>query len=135
MPVTSSDISKVSFSCDDVLLALSKLKGNKFDADGICCSHLKYASCVIADPWLIFSLLLCTIVTCLNVYETVCSLHIPKGNKHVSSSQNYQGIAIASNISKLLEHVILSNNESYLHTNDLNLVSNMVCLLTCVLVF
>ena len=74
---------------------------------------------------------------------------IPKGNKNISCSQNYRAIALASSLSKILEHLILDQYASFFHTSYLqfgfmismhpsfihltcNLVLNRVCLQLCV---
>ena len=44
---------------------------------------------------------------------------IPKGNKNTSCSQNYRAIALASSLSKILEHLILDQYASFFHTSYL----------------
>ena len=44
---------------------------------------------------------------------------IPKSGKDISSSQNYRAIALASSLSKVLEHLILKKYSSFLSTSHL----------------
>ena len=52
--MTESDLTKLNFSEDDVLEALSQMKPNKCDSSGVFSEHLKYASTVIAEPLALF---------------------------------------------------------------------------------
>ena len=47
---------------------------------------------------------------------------VPKKNKDITSSSSYRPIALASSISKILEHLILTKFSSYLHTCPLHLL-------------
>ena len=44
---------------------------------------------------------------------------IPKSGKDISSSQNYRAIALASSLSKVLEHLIVKKYSSFLSTSHL----------------
>ena len=46
----------------------------------------------------------------------------PKKNKDVTSSSSYCPITLASSISKILEHLILTKFSSYLHTSSLSAI-------------
>ena len=87
--VTPSDISSIEFYENDILEALSHLKTGKSDGDGVSAEHLIFATSALISP--------------LAVYFT--SLVRP--------------IALASSISKILEHLILTKFSSYLHTSPL----------------
>ena len=52
--LTESDLTKLNFSEDDVLEALSQMKPNKCDSSGVFSEHSKYASTVIAEPLALF---------------------------------------------------------------------------------
>ena len=44
---------------------------------------------------------------------------IPKGSKDPSCSQNYRAVALASSVSKVLEHLIIKKYSSYFCTSSL----------------
>ena len=102
-----------------MLEAISQLKPRKSDYDGICSEHLKYASSSLAKP---LAILFTSVVR--HGYMPQCLRDcvltpIPKSNKDISQSQNYRGIALASSLSKVLEHLILNKYSSYLCTSHL----------------
>ena len=117
--LTDLCISEVSFSDDDVLQALSKLSKNKSDGSGVCTEHLKYSSSVISESLAAF---FTSVVR--HGYMPYCIRNsvltpIPKGSKNTSSSQNYRAIALASILSKILEHLLLDHYRSFLRTSHL----------------
>ena len=117
--VKSSHLSEISFSDEDVLEAISQLKPRKSDCDGICSEHVKYASSALAKP---LAILFTSVVR--HGYMPQCLRDcvltpIPKSNKDISQSQNYRGIALASSLSKVLEHLILNKYSSFLCTSHL----------------
>ena len=117
--LTGLCISEVSFSDDDVLQALFKLRQNKSDGSGVFTEHLKYASSVISEP---LSAFFTSVVR--HGYMPLCIRDsvltpIPKGNNNTSCSQNYRAIALASILSKTLEHLILTRYESFFNTSCL----------------
>ena len=117
--LTDLCISEVSFSDDDVLQALSKLSKNKSDGSGVCTEHLKYSSSVISESLAAF---FTSVVR--HGYMPYCIRNsvltpIPKGSKNTSSSQNYRAIALASILSKILEHLLLDHYGSFFRTSHL----------------
>ena len=58
---------------------------------------------------------------CTSVSSGLCSdiIPVPKKNKDVSCSSNYHSIALASSLSKLLEHLILIHYSVFLYTSAL----------------
>ena len=98
---------------------LFKLRQNKSDGSGVFTEHLKYASFVISEPLAAF---FTSVVR--HGYMRLCIRDsvltpIPKGNKNTSCSQNYRAIALASILSKTLEHLILTRYESFFNTSCL----------------
>ena len=83
--LTGLCISEVSFSVDDVLQALFKLRQNKSDGSGVFKEHLKYASSVISEPLAaLFTLVVRHGYMPLYIRDSVLT-PIPKGNKtHVA---------------------------------------------------
>ena len=106
--ISSTGLSELSVSDLDVCEALQRLKGGKKETDNLSSDHLHHAAPVIAAP-------LATLFTAIlrhgympNSFRNCTVVPIPKGPKDVTCSSNYRGIAIASTISKVLEHVIYS---------------------------
>ena len=54
-----------------------------------------------------------------NALHAVIRGFIPKSGKDISSSQNYRAIALATSLSKVLEHLILKKYSSFLSTSHL----------------
>ena len=104
----------VHFSDKEVLEALSLLKSKKTDSDGV-----SFASSAIAKPLAIF---LTSVVR--HGYLPQCLsdcvlIPIPKGSKDPSCSLNYRAVALASTVSKVLEHLIFKKYSSSFCTSSL----------------
>ena len=106
-----SDISGVDFTENDVLQA------GKSDGDRIFAEHFIYATSALLSPLANF---FCSLIhygfmpQCL---QDCVLLPVPKKGKNVACSSNYR--ALASTLSKVLEHVILTNYSSFLCSNPL----------------
>ena len=102
--MTESVLTKLNFSEDDVLEALSQMKPNKCDSSGVFSEHLKHASPVIAEPLALFL----SSVVCHGYmpkgFRDCTLIPIPKSNKDPSCCQNYCPIRLSSN---LFERIIL----------------------------
>ena len=116
--VSTSQLQDVVVTCEDVIKAIHRVKSGKFDSDGLSSEHLRFACPVIADS--------------LASLFTACLRHgyMPKGirdcilipvPKDNSCSENYRPIALASTLSKVVEHIILTKYEHFLCTNPLQL--------------
>ena len=117
--VTPSDISSIEFNEDDVLEAMSHLKTGKSDEDGVSAEHVIFATSALISPLAVYFTSLVRhgfMPSCL--WDCVL-IPVPKKNKDVTSSSSYCPIALASSISKILEHLILTKFSSYLHTSPL----------------
>ena len=117
--ITSSDISSAAFSAKNVVEALSHLKAGKSDGDGVFAEHLLFASSALISPLADFFSSLVRhgfIPWCL---RDCVLIPVPKKNKDVSCSSNYRPIALASSLSKLLEHLILIHYSAFLYTSPL----------------
>ena len=117
--IESWHLRDVHFSDEEVLEALSLLKSKKTDSDGVSSDHLKLASSAIAKPLAIF---LTSVVR--HGYLPQCLsdcvlIPIPKGSKDPSCSLNYRAVALASSVSKVLEHLIIKKYSSYFCTSSL----------------
>ena len=77
--------------------------------------------------WLLLVILMLTSsppLFIMALYLTQCLrdcvlIPVPKKNKDVSCSSNYHPIALASSLSKLLEHLILIHYSAFLYTSPL----------------
>ena len=99
--------------------ALSHLKAGKSDGDGVFAEHLLFASSALISPLADFFSSLVRhgfIPQCL---RDCVLIPVPKNNKDVSCSSNYRPIALASSLSKLLEHLILIHYSAFLYTSPL----------------
>ena len=117
--VNSCHLSEVSFSDVDVLEAISQLKPKKSDSDGICSEHLRYASSSVAKSLANFFTSVVRHGYMPHCLRDCVLTPIPKSGKDISSSQNYRAIALASSLSKVLEHIILKKYSSFLSTSHL----------------
>ena len=98
----------ILFTEDSTAEVLLNLKPNDVDASGISSEHLKFTSPVIAKQ---IALLFTSIIR--HGYMPQCLrdsviVPIPKGNKDASCSSNYRPVALSSNLTKVLERLILS---------------------------
>ena len=91
----------------------------KLDGSGVCSEHLKYASSAMSES--VGSFFTSVVHHGYMLFSIRNSLltAIPKANKNTSCSDNYWAIALASNLSKILEHLILDCYESYFYTSHL----------------
>ena len=90
-----------------ILEAISQLKPKKSDSDGICSEHLRYASSSVAKSLANFFTSVVRHGYMPHCLRDCVLTPIPKSGKDISSSQNYRAIALASSLSKVLEHLIL----------------------------
>ena len=129
--IESWHLRDIHFSDKEVLEALSLLKSKKTDSDGVSSDHLKLASSAIAKPLAIFL----TSVVRHGCLSDCVLIPIPKGSKDPSCSLNYRAVALASTVSKVLEHLIFKKYSSSFCTSSLcSLVSNQATLQLYVLV-
>ena len=117
--VTPSDISSIEFNEDDVLEALSHLKTGKSDGDGVSAEHVIFATSALISPLAVYFTSLVRHGFMPSCLRDCVLIPVPKKNKDVTSSSSYRPIALASSISKILEHLILTKFSSYLHTSPL----------------
>ena len=117
--LTPSHISSLSFSENQVAIAISQLKLHKSDADGICSEHIKLASPIIAESLASFFTAAVRHGYMPKLFRDSVLVPVPKGKKDTSTSNNYRPIALSSNFSKVLERVILMSYESFFKTSDL----------------
>ena len=97
--LTESDI------CD-VLEAIARLKSGKSDAEGVYSEHVNMASSALANPLAMFFTSLLRHGYISQCLRDCVLVPLPKKNKDITCSQNYRPIALASTLSKILEHLI-----------------------------
>ena len=104
---------------DDVLEELSHLKTGKSDGDGVLAEHLIFATSALISPLAVYftSLVRCGFMP--SCFRECILIPVPKKNKDITSSSGYCPIALASSISKILEHLMLTKFSSYIHTSPL----------------
>ena len=112
-------ISSIEFNEDDVLEALSHLKTGKSDGDGVSAEHVIFATSALISPLAVYFTSLVRHGFMPSCLRDCVLIPVPKKNKDVTSSSSYRSIALASSISKILEHLILTKFSSYLHTSPL----------------
>ena len=115
--LTPSHISSLSFSENQVAIAISQLKLHKSDAHGICSEHIKLASPVIADSLASFFTAAVRHGYMPKLFRDSVLVPVPKGKKDTSTSNNYRPIVLSSHFSKVLERVILMSYESFFKTS------------------
>ena len=108
-------------SVDEIFKVIGNLKSNKSDESGVSSEHLKFAMPVIAESLASFFTAILRhgyniMPKCL---RDCVLIPIPKSGRLASSSENYRPIALASSLSKLLEHLILSKYSSFLYSHSL----------------
>ena len=117
--LSASQLQDVVVTVDDVVQAIRLLKKGKSDNLGLSSDHLKYACLAIADSLAPF-FTACLRHGFLPRCVTDCVLiPIPKGNKDTSCSKNYRPIALASTMSKVMEHIILIKYGNYFCSSQL----------------
>ena len=92
--ITSLDISRVSFSEDDVLEALSHLKSGKSDGDGVFAEHLIFASSPLITPLSDYFSSLVRHGFMPHCFRDCVLIPVPKKNKDVTCSSSYRPIAL-----------------------------------------
>ena len=117
--LTESDVCDVTFSEADVLEAISRLKLGKSDAEGIHSEHVTLASSALASPLAMFFTSLLRHGYLPQCLRDCVLVPLPKRNKDTTCSQNYRPIALASSLSKILEHLIFTKYASYLSSSPL----------------
>ena len=117
--VTVSDVSGVDFSEDNVLEAFSHLKLGKYDGDGIFAEHLIYASSALLSPLAAYFSSLVWHGFMPQCLRDCVLVPVPKKNKNITCSSSYRPIALASTLSKVLEHLILAKYSTFLCTSYL----------------
>ena len=105
--MTESELQAIHFSEEDVMEAISQLKPHKTDGSGISTNHLKLASPDISKPLALFFSSILRHGSMPYSCRDCVLVPIPKGNKDISSSQNYLPISLSSNLSKVLEKLLL----------------------------
>ena len=81
--------------------------------------HLKFAMSVIAESLASFFTAILRHGYMPKCLRDCVLIPIPKSGRLASSSENYRPIALASSLSKLLEHLILSKYSSFLYSHSL----------------
>ena len=117
--MTESDVCDVTFSEADVLEAISRLKLGKSDAEGVHSEHVTLASSALASPLAMFFTSLLRHGYLPQCLRDCVLVPLPKRNKDTTCSQNYRPIALASSLSKILEHLIFTKYASYLSSSPL----------------
>ena len=121
------------FTEDSTAEALLTLKPNKVDASGISSEHLKFASPVYPSRLLFYLLLSFAMASYMpQCLRDSVIVPIPKGNKDASCSSNYRPVALSSNLSKVLERLILSKYENCFSSSPLQFGLNQASLPLCV---
>ena len=102
-----------------MLEALSNLKSGKSDGDGVFAEHLIFASSPLITPLAdYFSSLVCHGFM-PHCFRDCVLIPVSKKNKDVTCSSSYRPIALASSLSKTLEHLILIKYSTFLNTSPL----------------
>ena len=117
--LTESDVCDVTFSEADVLEAISRLKLGKSDAEGVHSEHVTLASSALASPLAMFFTSLLRHGYLPQCLRDCVLVPLPKRNKDTTCSQNYRPIALASSLSKILEHLIFTKYTSYISSSPL----------------
>ena len=113
--LSNTQLQDVLVSVDEIFEVFGNLKSNKSNESGVSSEHLMFAMPVIAESLAFFTAIL------RHGYMPKCLrncvlIPIPKSGRLASSSENYRPIALASSLSKLLEHLILSKYSSFLYS-------------------
>ena len=117
--LTESDVCDVEFSKADVLEAIARLKSGKSDAEGVCSEHVIMASSALANPLAMFFTSLLRHGYISQCLRDCVLVPLPKRNKDITCSQNYRPIALASTLSKILEHLICTKFAAFLSSSPL----------------
>ena len=117
--LSTTQLQDIVVTEDDVVQAIHLLKKGKSDSQNLFSEHLKYACPVIAVY------LACFFTACFrhgfiphSISDCVL-IPIPKGSKDACHSQNYRPIALASTLSKVIEHIILLKYRDYFSSSQL----------------
>ena len=102
-----------------MLEALSNLKSGKSDGDGVFAEHLIFASSPLITPLADYFSSLVRHGFMPHCFRDCVLIPVPKKNKDVTCSSSYHPIALASSLSKTLEHLILIKYSTFLHTSPL----------------
>ena len=102
-----------------MLEALSHLKSGKSDGDGVFAEHLIFASSPLITPLSDYFSSLVRHGFMPHCFRDCVLIPVPKKNKDVTCSSSYRPIALASSLSKTLEHLILIKYSTFLHTSPL----------------
>ena len=119
--VASSDLLAIKISPSVVSECIAKLDKNKSDGSSFSSNNLLVASTALCD---FLSKLFTSILRHGYMPKLIrnCSvLPIPKPHKDPTVSDNYRPIALAPNLSKILESCILELYSNYFLTSDLQL--------------
>ena len=117
--MTESDVCDVEFSEADVLEAIARLKSGKSDAEGVCSEHVIMASSALANPLALFFTSLLRHGYISQCLRDCILIPLSKRNKDITCSQNYRPIALASTLSKILEHLICMKFAAFLSSSPL----------------
>lgn len=106
---TSTDSEAVTFSHEEVAEVIHSLKANKAaGADGIDPEHLIYGGDSLVVHLMVLFNAMISAAHIPEAFQLGLVIPIPKGhNKHLSVPNNYRGITILSNISKVLEKLLM----------------------------
>ena len=97
----------------------SHLNLGKSDRDGILAEHLIYASSALLSPLAAFFSSLIRHGFMPQCLRDCVLVPVPKKNKNVTCSSRYHPIALASTLSKVLEHLILAKYSTFLCASHL----------------
>ena len=109
----------ISIGPETVSEALDKLRTNKQDGSQLSSNHLLLAAPVLDEFLSKFFTVIIRHGYMPKLLRNCTLIPIPKPGKDPSLSDNYRPIALAPNLSKVLEWCILLQFGSYLSTSDL----------------
>ena len=117
--LSNTQLQDVLVSVDEIFEVTGNLKSNKSDESGVSSEHLKFAMPVIVESLASFFTAILRHGYMPKCLRDCVLIPIPKSGRLASSSENYRPIALASSLSKLLEHLILSKYSSFLYSHSL----------------
>ena len=101
--LSDSQLSSIYVTEDDVLDAISQIKIHKSGSCGLSSEHLKSSASAISDSLAVFFTTILRHGYMPKAFRDCVLVPIPKGSKDASCSKDYQAIALASSLRKVLE--------------------------------
>ena len=117
--LTSSQLQEAFVSNDDVVDAIECIAACKSDASSLSSEHLKLAAPVISDFVSAHFTAILRHGSMPKCFRDCILVPIPKSGKDASCSDKYRPIALASTLSKVLEHIILEKYSKFFVSNCL----------------